>query len=136
VYYQLGLFVAESENIILVLIPSVVVGVPLGAYLIRRLDAETFRRICMSFDAWVVGFGLSRVLIELDLMESPWAYSVMAVTILIDGCLLYIFFRSTKNGLKRTSYTVGSADTWPPEWPARSRSFGHDRTSPRPVRSR
>ena len=44
------------------------------------------------FDAWVVGFGLSRVLIELNLMESPWAYSVMAVTILIDAYLLYIFF--------------------------------------------
>jgi uncharacterized protein len=46
----------------------------------------------MSFDAWVVGFGLSRVLIELNLMESPWAYSVMAGTILIDAYLLYIFF--------------------------------------------
>src|ERR1700724_3531622 len=96
VYSQLGLFIAESENIFLVLIPSVVVGVPLGAYLIRRLDAEPFRRICMSFDAWVVGFGLSRVLIELDLMESPWAYSVMAVTILIDAYLLYIFFTVQK----------------------------------------
>src|SRR6516164_2195569 len=92
VYYQLGLFIAESGSILLVFIPSVLVGVPLGAYLIRRLDAETFRRICMSFDAWVVGFGLSRVLIDLNLMESPWAYSVMAVTILIDAYLLYIFF--------------------------------------------
>jgi uncharacterized protein len=92
VYYQLGLFIAESENMLLVFIPSVVVGVPLGAYLIRRLDAETFRRICMSFDAWVVGFGLSRVLIDLNLIDSPWAYGVMAVTILIDSCLLYIFF--------------------------------------------
>jgi len=92
VYYQLGLFIAESQSILLVLIPSVVVGIPLGAYFIRRVDAETFRRICMSFDAWVVGFGLSRVLIELDLMESPWAYSVMAITILIDAYLLYIFF--------------------------------------------
>src|SRR5215831_19981361 len=52
VYYHLGLFVAESENMFLVFIPSVLVGVPLGAYVIRRLDAETFRRICMSFDAW------------------------------------------------------------------------------------
>jgi hypothetical protein len=52
----------------------------------------------MSFDAWVVGFGLSRVLIELNLMESPWAYSVMAITILIDAYLLYIFFHSTENG--------------------------------------
>jgi uncharacterized membrane protein YfcA len=92
VYYQLGLFVAESANILLVLIPSVVVGIPIGAYVIRRLDAETFRRICMSFDAWVVGFGLSRVLIDLNLIGSPWAYSVMAVTILIDAYLLYIFF--------------------------------------------
>ena len=54
VYYHLGLFVAESENMFLVFIPSVLVGIPLGAYVIRRLDAETFRRICMSFDAWVV----------------------------------------------------------------------------------
>jgi uncharacterized membrane protein YfcA len=92
VYYQLGLFITESESILLVLMSSVVVGIPLGAYLIRRLDAETFRRICMSFDAWVVGFGFSRVLIDLNLMESPLAYSVMAATISIDIYLLYIFF--------------------------------------------
>jgi len=92
VYYQLGLFIAESADLLLVFIPCVALGIPLGAYLIRRLDAETFRRICMSFDAWVVGFGLSRVLIELNLMESPWAYSVMAATIMIDAYLLYIFF--------------------------------------------
>jgi uncharacterized membrane protein YfcA len=101
VYYQLGLFIAESANILLMFIPSVVIGIPLGAYLIRRLDAETFRRICMSFDAWVVGFGLSRVLIDLKLMESPWAYSAMAITILIDSYLLYIFFTVHK-GLKAT----------------------------------
>src|SRR5712671_6629089 len=96
VYYQLGLFIAESQNILLVFVPSVVLGVPLGAYLIRRPDAETFRRVCMSFDAWVVGFGFSRVLIELDLIESPWAYSVMAITILIDCYLLYVFFTRQK----------------------------------------
>ena len=92
-YYQLGLFIAESANILMTCVASVVVGVPLGAYFIRRLDAETFRRICMSFDAWVVGFGLSRVFIDLNLIASPWAYSVMAVTILIDAYLLYLFFK-------------------------------------------
>src|SRR5258705_1387464 len=96
VYYQLGLFIAESQNILLVFAPSVVLGVPLGAYLIRRLDAETFRRISMSFDAWVVGFGFSLVMIDLNLMESPWAYSVLAVTILIDTYLLYVFFTVQK----------------------------------------
>jgi uncharacterized protein len=109
VYYHLGLFVAESKNMLLTLIPSVLVGIPLGAYVIRRLDAETFRRICMSFDAWVVGFGLSRVLIELNLMESPWAYSVMAITILIDAYLLYIFFSVKK--------TATSADRGRPDDP-------------------
>jgi len=92
-YYYLGLFVVESQSVLWTIIPSVLVGIPLGAYFIRRLDAETFRRVCMSFDAWVVGFGLSRVLIELKLMQSPWAYSVMAVAILVDCYLLYVFFK-------------------------------------------
>jgi uncharacterized membrane protein YfcA len=96
VYWQLGLFIAESANLLLVFIPSVLVGIPLGAYFMRHVDSETFRRICMSFDAWVVGFGLSRVLIELDLIASPWAYGVMAGTILIDVVLLYVFFTRRK----------------------------------------
>src|SRR5262245_35392342 len=114
VYYHLGLFVAESENILLLFIPSVLVGVPFGAYVIRRLDAETFRRICMSFDAWVVGFGFSRVLIELNLMESPWAYSVMAITIFIDAYLLYIFF-TVQRSVEAVANTQRSADARRPE---------------------
>ena len=62
----------------------------------------------MSFDGWVVGFGLSRVLIELDLIESPWAYSVMAVTILIDAYLLYTFFTVQKTA------SNGSRTLWAP----------------------
>jgi uncharacterized membrane protein YfcA len=102
VYYHLGLFVAESQSLLLIIIPSVLVGIPLGAYLIRRLDAETFRRICMSFDAWVVGFGLSRVLIDLKLLQSPWAYSVMVVAILLDTYLLYIFFTVQRPAARRS----------------------------------
>ncbi|WP_245323235.1 hypothetical protein [Bradyrhizobium shewense] len=45
----------------------------LGSYLLRRLDPEIFRRICLSFDA---GVGLSLVMIELDLVQSAWAYNV------------------------------------------------------------
>jgi hypothetical protein len=56
----------------------------------------------MSFDAWVVGFGLSRVLIDLNLVESPWAYSIMALTILIDSYLLYIFFIVQKPAQRRS----------------------------------
>jgi uncharacterized membrane protein YfcA len=91
-YYRLGLFVPESQDLLMVLVFAVVTGIPLGSYVIRRLDPETFRRICMSFDAWVVGFGLSRVLIELKIIASPSAYAVMAITIMIDCYLLYLFF--------------------------------------------
>src|ERR1700733_2744309 len=92
VYYQLGLFIAESANLLLVFIPSVLVGIPLGAFFMRHVDSETLRRLRINFVAWVGGFGLPRVLNELNLMQRPWAYGVMAVTILIDVYLLYTFF--------------------------------------------
>jgi len=57
-YYQLGLFAAGSFHMILIIAPGMLIGIPLGVYTIRHVDAETFRRICMSFDAWIVGFGL------------------------------------------------------------------------------
>ncbi|MCA1455840.1 sulfite exporter TauE/SafE family protein [Bradyrhizobium sp. BRP22] len=110
IYYKLGLFISESGSLLYVFVPSVVLGIPLGSYVIRRLDPEIFRRICMSFDAWVVGFGLSRVLIELALMRSPWAYGVMAATILIDLCLLYTFFTAHNGGPGRPQRQAGRAE--------------------------
>jgi uncharacterized membrane protein YfcA len=95
-YYHLGLFTGQSQSVFWTIVPSALVGIPLGAYVIRQLDAETFRRICMSFDAWVVGFGLSRVLLELRLMESPWAYSVLMLAIVLDSWLLYVFFAARR----------------------------------------
>src|SRR4030081_1175528 len=47
VYYQLGLFIAESATLFLVFIPCVVAAAPLGASLLRGLDGETFGRVCM-----------------------------------------------------------------------------------------
>jgi uncharacterized membrane protein YfcA len=104
-YYHLGLYSTESLNLLSVIVPSVLVGIPLGAYAIRRLDAETFRRFCMSFDAWVVGFGLSRVLMELKLAEAPWAYAVMAAAALVDIYLLYVFFKRRRHGELRSETT-------------------------------
>lgn len=91
-YYFLGLYSQSTIDILSLIVPSVIIGIPIGAFIIRHIDAETFRRLCMSFDAWVVGFGLSRVLIELGLMTSPMAYSILLATLMIDACLLYQFF--------------------------------------------
>jgi hypothetical protein len=95
-YYQLGLFTAEALHVGSWIVPSVLIGIPLGAYVIRRMDAETFRRVCMSFDVWVVGFGLSRALMGLKLVQSPAAYSAMAAAVLLDLYLLFNFFRSRR----------------------------------------
>ena len=75
------------------IVPSVAIGVPIGALIIRQMRAETFRRICMSFDAWVVGFGLSKLLhdLELDRRATP-AYLVLVGVIVLDAWLLYRFF--------------------------------------------
>ncbi len=91
-YAYAGLYTRASFGLTPAIVPSLVVGVPLGAWLIRRLDPETFRRICMSFDAWVVGFGISTLLRTLRLVDGPAAYSVMAGVIAIDLVLLYRFF--------------------------------------------
>src|SRR5437773_8558300 len=53
-YLVAGLFTMKSIFMIPQILPSVLVGVPIGAYLIKRMRPETFRRICMSFDAWIV----------------------------------------------------------------------------------
>ena len=70
-YGYAGLYARESVGLIPLILPSLLVGVPLGAWLIRRVDAETFRRVCMSFDAWVVGFGLSTLLRVLHSSMGP-----------------------------------------------------------------
>ena len=91
-YLAAGLFIRESFALIPAILPGVAIGVPLGAVLIRHLPPDTFRRICMSFDAWVVSFGLSTLLRDLHLVESGAAYGVMAVVVAIDAWLLYGFF--------------------------------------------
>jgi hypothetical protein len=87
-----GLFTATSLALIPWIVPSILIGVPIGAYVIQRVRTETFRRICMSFDAWVVGFGLSRLLNELGLVDGYAAYSVLVAAALVDTWLLYRFF--------------------------------------------
>jgi uncharacterized membrane protein YfcA len=95
-YWQLGLFVSDSMAIASTIVPAVLLGIPLGAFVIRRLDAETFRRVCMSFDVWVVGFGLSRVLVDLKLAHGAFAYGPMALAIVLDAWLLYAFFKGRR----------------------------------------
>ncbi|MGB7217505.1 MAG: sulfite exporter TauE/SafE family protein [Vicinamibacterales bacterium] len=87
-----GLFTADSLALVPQILPGVAIGVPIGAFLIRHARAETFRRVCMSFDAWIVAFGISTVLRELRIVESQAAYLVIAAVTILDAWLLYRFF--------------------------------------------
>jgi uncharacterized membrane protein YfcA len=91
-YFVAGLFVRSSLGLLPWIVPGVLVGVPLGALVIRRVDSETFRRLCMSFDAWIVSFSVSTLLRQLHLVESLWAFAVMAAVVVIDVWLLARFF--------------------------------------------
>jgi uncharacterized protein len=91
-YTYAGLYSVESMGLIPYILPSIAVGVPIGAALIHRVRPETFRRVCMSFDAWIVGFGLSTLLQQLHVVESGRAYLVLAAVALLDSWMLYRFF--------------------------------------------
>ncbi|MGE0470934.1 MAG: sulfite exporter TauE/SafE family protein [Nitrospira sp.] len=92
-YGFIGFYSAGSMEIIPYIVPSAMLGIPLGMYIIRLMDPETFRRICMAFDGLVVGFGLSRVLGELDLASPVTTYSILLIVVLANGYLLYKYFR-------------------------------------------
>jgi uncharacterized membrane protein YfcA len=95
-YYFLGVYSAASGELFFWILPGVLLGVPLGSFLIKRANSETFRRFCMSYDAWIVGFGLSRVLIVLQLLAAPAAYGVWLSVAAIDAYLLYVYFRRSQ----------------------------------------
>jgi len=94
-YLSAGLFTSASISLIPQILPGVAIGVPIGAFLIRRIRPETFRRVCMSFDAWVVAFGVSTLLRDLHIVQSGAAYLVLATVGAIDTWMLYRFFTAS-----------------------------------------
>jgi len=98
-YTYAGLYTRSSFALIPQILPSIAIGVPTGAMIIRHVRPETFRRVCMSFDAWVVAFGLSTLLRELRLVDSGAAYLVVVAVGLVDIWLLYRFFTGSPDSV-------------------------------------
>jgi uncharacterized protein len=92
-YAWLGLLTRESSGLLPYIVPGVVLGFPIGHALIKRVSSETFRRVCMSFDAYLVSFGLARTLIDFGIAPGV-AYQVLVATAIVDANLLWTFFRS------------------------------------------
>src|SRR2546423_6012683 len=92
-YYFAGMFSIESAGLLPYILPSLLVGIPLGVRVIRHPRPETFRPLCISFDVLVVGYGSSTLLRQPQLIQTHAAFSVLAAVGLIDIWLLYRFFR-------------------------------------------
>jgi len=111
-YMWAGLFTVPSFALVPWIVPSVALGVPIGAQIIRRMRPETFRRICMSFDAWIVGFGLSKVVHDLKLLPGNNAFLILLAVIAVDAWLLYRFFSvldpGQPGGLRENGQYVGN----------------------------
>jgi uncharacterized protein len=97
-YYLLGLFTVTTAQLFAWVGPPVVLGIPLGMFLVRRINVETFRRVCMSFDSLVVGYGLASVLGTLFGLLL-FGYYIWLAVIAINVVLLYRFFKTRRSEL-------------------------------------
>jgi len=95
-YASAGMLTWTSAAMSLWILPSLAFGVPLGAFLIRHVRTELFRRICMSLDAWLVAFGLASVLHMLLVLDGTSAVGLFVAVALVDVWLLYRFVRGSR----------------------------------------
>src|SRR5262249_5887087 len=95
-YYRLRLFARERFNLLGFIVPGLLIRIPLGGYVIRHVNASVFRRGCRTLDRWVVGWGWSRVLIDLKLAHGMAAYIPFFVAIALD-IYLYHYVRNRRS---------------------------------------
>lgn len=94
-YGGAGLLTSESMSLLMYIVPSVVAGIPIGMLIIQHVEGETFRRICMTFDAAIVAFGVSTSLRALGLVPGAIAYLPFVAVLLLDAVLIVRYFRTT-----------------------------------------
>lgn len=110
-YASLGLLTRESASLLPWIAPGVLIGIPLGHALVRRVSVETFRRVCMSFDAYLISFGLARTLSEFG-VAPELAYLLMVATAIVDTRMLIGYFRSaTHRALPRRGGCLSEGPT-------------------------
>ncbi len=107
-YLYAGMITTTSVALSLQILPSLAVGVPLGAFVIRRTRPETFRRICVSFNAWVVAFGLASLLRMLGIVDTPLAVGVFGSVACVDMVLLFRFFRAGQKRIRPAADATGA----------------------------
>ena len=96
-YAILGLFTATTFQLFTVTSLPVLLGIPLGMIVVRKIAVETFRRFTMAFDAGVVSFGLSQVFLTLFKFTALVSYSFWGLVLAIDILLLHRYIRNRRS---------------------------------------
>ena len=92
-YYLLGLFTASSLSLFQVISPPVLIGIPVGMFIVSKVAVETFRRLAMTFDAGIVGYGLSATLPTLFGINSVLSDTLFVAVLVLDLALLYRYLK-------------------------------------------
>jgi uncharacterized protein len=104
-YYLLGFYTAKSSGwfgtvtplqLFEVIAPPVLVGLPLGILVVKKMNVNTFPRIAMTFNALIVDYGLTRVLMLLFKLNVNIANLLFAGIAAIAVYLLYRYFNVEK----------------------------------------
>lgn len=100
-YYLLGLFTASSISLFKVISPPVFIGIPIGMFVVSKVAVETFRRLAMTFDAGIVGYGLSATLPILFGISTTLSYTLFLVVLAVDLGLFYRYLKGRTTSVAR-----------------------------------
>jgi uncharacterized protein len=102
-----NLIPAPSVELIPFLLIPVLIGVPLGTWLVGRVSRDAFTRLVMAMDGLVVSFGLSQVIVKLN-----WVGSTLGD--LVFGALATVFVGLASYSLYRLPGSRKLVDSLPP----------------------
>jgi uncharacterized membrane protein YfcA len=87
-YLLLGLFTPASVALVPPLLLPVLVGVPLGAWILRSLSRDFFSRVVMAVDGIIVSYGLYNVLVNAGYITSVEGIVFVVVAVALVTILL------------------------------------------------
>jgi uncharacterized protein len=76
----------------------VLIGVPIGTYLLTAVSPEFFRRFIMAVDGVFVSYGLSRVFVSLNWVSSLLGYVILGVLVLVVAALAWVSLSRLSGG--------------------------------------
>jgi uncharacterized protein len=100
-FFGAGLVTVPSVGLLPFLLIPVVVGVPLGAWLLRSVTPEFFRRAVMAVDAILVSYGLSRVVVSLGWVSSAESDLLLGALGAATAWLTWVALRGVEIRLPR-----------------------------------